>query len=316
MQFAGYRQINAIYYNECSYFKVTSSQAGGDLMIDKQMFGRIGHMSSRVLLGAAAFSDVSQDDADEAMETAFSYGVNHVDVAAGYGDAELRVGSWIQRHGKSFFLATKTGERTRDKARDEIHRSLERLQVDQVDLMQLHFLVDPQEWETALGPGGALEAVIEAREQGLVRFIGITGHGLTVAAMHQKALERFDFDSVLLPFSYVMSQIEPYRTDFFELLKTCQSRNVAVQTIKSLVHTPWGDHNQNRATWYRPLEQQTDIDQAVHWVLGHEGLFLNSVGDVHILPKVLDAANRFSGPPTEVEMQAMVVKLGMQSLFS
>ena len=285
-------------------------------MINKLAFGHTGHMSSRILLGAAAFSDVSQDEADQAMELAFSYGVNHVDVAAGYGDAELRVGSWIHRHGRPFFLATKTGQRTKDKAREEIHRSLERLQVDQVDLMQLHFLVDPQEWEIALGPGGALEAVIEAKEQGLVRFIGITGHGLTVAAMHRRALERFDFDSVLLPFSYLMYLNEQYRNDFSSLLGICKSRNVAVQTIKSLVHTPWGENKQNRATWYRPLENQEEIDLAVQWVLGHEDLFLNSVGDVHILPKVLDAANRFNVPPSNEEMQTQVKKLGMQSLFS
>lgn len=285
-------------------------------MIEKQVFGRSGHLSSRVLLGAAAFSDVTQDEADQAMELAFSYGVNHVDVAAGYGDAELRIGSWIKRHGRPFFLATKTGERTKEKARDEIHRSLDRLKVDQVDLMQLHFLVDPKEWEIALGPGGALEAVIEAKEQGLVRFIGVTGHGLTVAAMHLRALERFDFDSVLLPFSYLMYINEQYRSKFFDLLKICQARNVAVQTIKSLVHTPWGEHKQNRATWYRPLENQADIDLAVHWVLGHKGLFLNSTGDIHILPRLLDAASRFDSPPTEEEMQNQVNKLEMQSLFS
>lgn len=285
-------------------------------MIEKQVFGRSGHLSSRVLLGAAAFSDVTQDEADQAMELAFSYGVNHVDVAAGYGDAELRIGSWIKRHGRPFFLATKTGERTKEKARDEIHRSLDRLKVDQVDLMQLHFLVDPKEWEIALGPGGALEAVIEAKEQGLVRFIGVTGHGLTVAAMHLRALERFDFDSVLLPFSYLMYINEQYRSEFFDLLKICQARNVAVQTIKSLVHTPWCEHKQNRATWYRPLENQADIDLAVHWVLGHKGLFLNSTGDIHILPRLLDAASRFDSPPTEEEMQNQVNKLEMQSLFS
>jgi len=250
------------------------------------------------------------------LELALSFGVNHVDVAASYGEAELRVGSWISRHGRPFFLATKTGERTLKKAREEIQRSLERLQVDHVDLLQLHHLVDPQEWETALGPGGALEAAIQAREQGLVRFIGITGHGLTVAAMHRKALERFDFDSVLLPFSYVLAQNEPYRRDFFDLTRICQSRNVAVQTIKSIVHRPWGEQEPTRATWYRPLEKPADIDRAVHWVLGHAGLFLNSAGDVHILPSVLDAADRFVGPPADDEMQTQMDTLGLQPLFS
>lgn len=285
-------------------------------MIAKQVFGRSGHLSSRIILGAAAFSEVTQADTDEAIELALSYGVNHVDVAASYGEAELRIGSWINRHGKPFFLATKTGERTVKQARDGIHRSLERLHVTQVDLLQLHNLVDPDEWETALGPGGALEAAIEARQQGLVRFIGVTGHGLTVAAMHRQALERFDFDSVLLPYSYLMAQNEQYYADFWSLVGICQSRGVAVQTIKSIVHTPWGEHAPDRATWYRPLENQTDIDHAVDWVLGHAGLFLNSVGDVHVLPRVLSAADRFVAPPADDEMQALVDKLGMQPLFT
>lgn len=286
-------------------------------MIVKQAFGRTGHLSSRILLGAAAFSESNQAEADAAIELAMSYGVNHVDVAASYGEAELRVGSWIARHGRPFFLATKTGERTAEKAREEIHRSLERLQVDHVDLLQLHNLVDPLEWETALGPGGALEAALKAREQGLVRFIGVTGHGLTAPAMHTNALERFDFDSVLLPFSYLMAQNEQYLSDFLKLMSLCQTRNVAMQTIKSIVHRPWEDrHAQNRHTWYRPLENQADIELAVHWVLGHSGLFLNTAGDVHVLPKVIYAADRFAFPPTDDEMQALVDKLEMKSLFS
>ena len=285
-------------------------------MIVKHVFGRSGHMSSRVLLGAAAFWGVTQAEADASIEMAIAMGVNHVDVAASYGEAELRLGSWIGRHGKRFFLATKTGERTADKARVEIQRSLERLQVDQVDLLQLHNLVDPAEWETALGPGGALEAAIEAREKGWVRFIGVTGHGVSVPVMHQKSLERFDFDSVLLPFSYVMAQNEQYRHDFMQLLELCRSRNVAVQTIKSLVLSPWGAHPQDHETWYRPLEEQADIDLAVHWVLGHEGLFLNSAGDVGLLPKVLDAAKRFAGAPAEDVMAALKDRLSMAPLFT
>ncbi len=285
-------------------------------MIKQHTFGRTGHSSSRVLLGAAALWSVSQAEADATIELVLTYGINHVDVAASYGDAELRVGSWINRHGKSFFLATKTGERTRAKAREELHRSLERLQVDQVDLLQLHNLVDPQEWETALGEGGALEAAIEAREEGLVRFIGVTGHGLTVPLMHRQALERFDFDSVLLPYSFLMEQNETYKKNFWNLVNVCRDRNIAVQTIKSLVHSPWGDKEQNRSTWYRPLEEQPDIDLAVHWVLGNEGLFLNSAGDVHLLPKVLDAADRFTEKPAEALMMDRMRELGMESLFT
>jgi len=284
-------------------------------MIAKHVFGRSGHMSSRVLLGAAAFWSVPQNVADASIELALSAGVNHVDVAASYGEAELRVGSWIGRHGKSFFLATKTEERTAAKAREGIQQSLERLQVDQLDLIQLHNLVDPQEWETAMGPGGALEAAIEAREQGLVRFIGITGHGVSVPVMHLKALARFDFDSVLLPFNFVMAQNPQYLSDFMRLWELCRSRNVAVQTIKSLVRSPWGAHPQDRETWYRPLENQAEIDLAVHWVLGHEGLFLNSAGDVDLLPLVLDAAGRFDHIPAEDEMVRLKDQLNMQPLF-
>ncbi|HCS37993.1 MAG TPA: aldo/keto reductase [Anaerolineaceae bacterium] len=285
-------------------------------MIAKHPFGRTGHMSSRILLGAAAFWDLPQADADASIELALASGVNHFDVAASYGNAEIYVGSWISRHGRPSFLATKTEERKTDKAYDSIRQSLERLHVDYVDLIQLHNLIEPNEWQTAMGPGGALEAAIRAREEGLVRFIGVTGHGLTAAAQHTKALERFDFDSVLLPYSYLMWINKQYRSDFLNLLTICQKRNVAVQTIKSLVHTPWGQREQTRNTWYRPLEAQADIDLAVHWVLGNEGLFLNSAGDIHILPLVLDAANRFSSKPADGVMQAMVEKLEMQNLFA
>src|ERR1041385_1079814 len=171
-------------------------------MISTHPFGRTGHLSSRTILGAAAFGGASQDETDKAMDLALPYGVNHVDTAASYGESELRLGDWIRRHGQPYFLATKTGERTKDKARDQIHQSLVRLRVSRVDLLQLHCLVDPAEWETALGPDGALEAAIEARDQGLVRFIGVTGHGVTVAEMHRRALQRLHFDFLLLPLTY------------------------------------------------------------------------------------------------------------------
>ena len=283
--------------------------------IEQLPFGRTGHLSTRLLLGAAAFSDVTQAATDATMDVALSYGINHVDVAASYGQAEVRLGDWIKRHGRPFFLATKTGERRADAAREEIHRSLERLHVDQVDLIQLHHLVDPQEWETALGAGGALEAALQARDEGLVRFIGITGHGWTVAAMHRRALERFDFDSVLLPYSYTMMQNEAYRADFEALYALCQQRNVAMQTIKSMVHRPWGDGAHTRATWYRPLEDQETINVAVQWVLGRPGIFLNTVGDIHVLPLMLQAAALYSGPIPDEVMQAQVEQLEMRPLF-
>jgi aryl-alcohol dehydrogenase-like predicted oxidoreductase len=283
--------------------------------IEKIPFGRTGHESTRLLLGAAAFAEVTQKEADTAMDLALSYGINHVDTAASYGDAELRIGDWIGRHGRPSFLATKTEDRTYDKASESIRRSLERLRVDQVDLIQLHYLVDPQEWEIAMGPGGALEAAIDARDEGLVRFIGVTGHDWTVAERHLAALKRFDFDSVLLPYSYTMMQNEQYRLEFEELVSLCQERNVAVQTIKSVVHRPWGDSPHTRSTWYKPLEDQEAIDTAVQWVLGRPGFFLNTVGDIHILPKVLEAAARYEGPVSDEEMAEVVERLQMRPLF-
>lgn len=287
----------------------------GEKVIERQPFGRIGHLSTRTIFGAAALSRVTQAEADRTLEVLLKYGVNHIDTAASYGDSELRIGPWMDRHRGDFFLATKTGERTYEKAREEIHRSLERLRVDQVDLLQLHNLVDPEEWEVAMGPGGALEAAIEAREQGLVRFIGVTGHGLTAPAMHKRSLERFDFDSVLLPYNYPLMQNPQYAADFEALLALCKERNVAVQTIKSIARGPWGEKAKTRTTWYEPLEEQADIDRAVHWVLGRPGIFLNTVGDIHVLPRVLDAASRFETRPSEEEMQELVARLHMTPLW-
>lgn len=283
--------------------------------IDLLPFGRTGHLSTRLLLGAAAFSDVTQKETDETMDMIMSYGINHVDTAASYGEAEHRLGDWIARNGRPFFLATKTGERSAAAAREEIYRSLDRLGLSRIDLIQLHNLVDPEEWETALGPGGALEAAITAREEGLVRFIGITGHGWTVARMHRRALDRFNFDSVLLPYSFTMMQNERYRADFEELYHTCRARNVAIQTIKSMVHTPWDGAHQYRATWYKPLEDQQAIDTAVQWALGRPAIFLNTVGDIHVLPKMLDAAARYAEPVSDEKMRAEVEQLEMRPLF-
>jgi aryl-alcohol dehydrogenase-like predicted oxidoreductase len=284
-------------------------------MIEKRPFGRTGHLSTRTLFGAAALWSVTQGEADRILDVLLEYGVNHIDTAASYGDAELRVGPWMKRHRGDFFLATKTEQRTYQGAWDELQRSLERLRVDYVDLWQMHVLVEPADWDTAMGPGGALEAFVEARDKGLVRFLGVTGHGVTVAAMHKRSLERFDFDSVLLPLNYPMMQNPQYAADLNELLSLCQERGVAVQTIKSLCRRPWGERPQTRNTWYEPFEERADIDRAVHWVLGWPGVFLNTVGDVHLLPKVLDAAARFQVPPAEEEMAEAAERLAMEPLF-
>lgn len=284
-------------------------------MIEKRPFGRTGHMSSVTLFGAAALGRVSQSVADEVLDLLLRYGVNHIDTAASYGDAELRIGPWMAQHRKEFFLATKTGERTYGEAKAEIHSSLERLRTDQIDLIQLHNLAHPDEWEVALGPSGALEAAVEAREQGLVRFIGVTGHGLHIAAMHRRSLERFDFDSVLLPLNYPTYQRESYRNDFEALVRLCKERNAAVQTIKGITRGPWATTERSRSTWYEPLEDQADIDVAVHWVVGRGDVFLNTAGDVNLLPKVLDAASRFQRRPSDDEVAAVVERERMTSLF-
>jgi aryl-alcohol dehydrogenase-like predicted oxidoreductase len=285
-------------------------------MIPTKLFGRTGHISTRIIFGGAALSAVTQAEADATLELLIDHGINHIDTAASYGQAELRIGPWMKSHRRQFFLATKTEERSRQGARASLQRSLELLHTDHVDLFQIHNLSTQAEWEVALGSGGALEAFIEAREQGLVRFIGVTGHGVDIARLHRAALERFDFDAVLLPLNYAMLQNDRYAADFSELLRTCVQRNVAVQTIKSLTRAPWGDHPATGNTWYRPFEEQADIDLAVHWVLGEPSVFLNSVADIHILPKVLDAAQRYEYKPTDEEMRALAEKAGMQPLFT
>jgi aryl-alcohol dehydrogenase-like predicted oxidoreductase len=285
-------------------------------VIARAPFGSTGHESTRTVFGAAALGSVSQADADRTLELLLEHGVNHIDTAASYGESELRLAPWLGQHRDEVFLATKTGIRDRAGAREEIRRSLDRLGVDHVDLLQLHNLVDPIEWETALRGGGALEAAIEARDEGLVRFIGVTGHGLTVARMHLRSLERFAFDSVLAPYSYVQLRDEHYAADFEELAAVCAERGVAVQTIKSITLAPWDGREQTAATWYEPLREQEDIDLAVDWVLGRPDVFLNTVGDIALVPKVLDAARRYESRPSDEAMDELVARRQLVPLFS
>jgi aryl-alcohol dehydrogenase-like predicted oxidoreductase len=285
------------------------------MTIPRLPFGRTGHASSRVIFGGAALGAVSQDVADRALEVLLEHDVNHIDVAASYGDAELRVKPWLRRHPDRFFIATKTGERRAGPAREQLHRSLERLGVERIDLWQLHNLVDPIDWDTALSPGGALEAALEAREQGLVRWIGITGHGTQIAATHRRSLTRHDFDSVLLPCNYLTLGTPHYRENFEALVETCRERNVAVQTIKSIAFRPWSGRERTATTWYQPLQAQEDIDRAVWWVLGRPDVFLITVGDVDLLPRVLDAAERFERAPDDAEMDRLVERSELEPLF-
>lgn len=283
--------------------------------ISTMQFGRTGHESTRLLFGAAALSNVTQDEADQTMELIIEHGINHIDTAASYGDSELRLGPWMETHRDQFFLATKTGERTYDKAKAEFERSLDRLRVDSVDLIQLHYLVGEDEWEVAMGENGALKYLEEAREQGLVKYIGVTGHDVAIARMHQKSLERFDFDSVLLPYNYLMMQNDTYRAGFEEVVNMCKANNRAIQTIKSITRRPYPKEQRSHATWYEPLADQESIDKAVHWVLGNPDVFLNTAGDIHLLPMVLDAGSRFEERTPDDVMLAMVNEWTMEPLF-
>jgi aryl-alcohol dehydrogenase-like predicted oxidoreductase len=285
-------------------------------LITTAPFGRTGHESTRTIFGAAALADISLADADRTLDLLLDYGINHIDTAASYGDSELRIAPWLKRNPGRFFVATKTERRDYNSAREELRRSLERLGIDRLDLLQLHNLVDEIEWETALREGGALEAAVEAREEGLVRFIGVTGHGLPVATMHRRALERFSFDAVLLPFNFPQMQNERYAAEFEGLAAICAERGVAMQTIKSIARAPWGGREETASTWYEPLADPADIELAVHWVLSREGVFLNTVGDVKLLPYVFTAAEHFSGErPSDEQMHDLARRRSLAPLF-
>ncbi|HEY8648879.1 MAG TPA: aldo/keto reductase [Candidatus Limnocylindria bacterium] len=286
-------------------------------MIERAPFGRTGHLSTRTIFGAAALSRATEADADRALELVDRYRIDHIDTAASYGDSELRLAPWLRGGGRDrFFLASKTGERTYAGARDQIRASLGRLGVDHLDLIQLHNLVDPMDWETAFAPDGALRAAVEARDAGVVRFIGVTGHGTTVAARHRESLARFDFDTVLFPYNATQLRDPRYAADVEALLAICAERDVAVQTIKSITLRPWAERPEDAPTWYEPLTEQPDIDLAVRFVLGRERLFLNTAGDIGLLGAVLDAAARGGPRPSDDEMTALVERRGMAPLFA
>lgn len=285
-------------------------------MLTQKEFGRTGHASSRVIFGAVALAEVSQAEADATLESLLEYGVNHIDTAASYGESERRLGPWLKSHRSEFFLASKTGERSYQLAKEQLHRSLELLQTDHLDLIQLHCLVDDAEWETAMGSGGALEALVEARAQGLVRFIGVTGHELRAARMHLRSLAAFEFDSVLLPYNFTLAQNPAYAADFSIVLEQCRERGLAVQTIKSVAHGPKGSLPQAFHTWYAPLSEPAAIELAVHWVLGNAQVFLNAPGDIRLLPHVLRAAQSFSERPSDEAMVAHTAEYGITPLFT
>ncbi|HEV8536247.1 MAG TPA: aldo/keto reductase [Candidatus Limnocylindria bacterium] len=286
-------------------------------MIPSAAFGRTGNESKRMIFGGAALGRATDAESERALELVLRYDLNHLDTAASYGDSELRIAPWLAGGGRDrFFIATKTGKRRYADAHDEIRASLRRLEVDHVDLIQLHNLVDQQEWDIAFGDDGALRAAIDAREAGLVRFIGVTGHGLQAPRRHRASLERFDFDSVLFPYNVTQLRNEGYARDVETLIALCESRGVAMQTIKSITLAPWqGERPPRPTTWYEPLTDQRDIDLAVRFVLGRPGLFLNTASDIDLLAMELDAAERGGSRPTDDEMEDLVRRREMAPLF-
>lgn len=284
-------------------------------MIERIPFGRTGHQSTRTLFGAAALAGMKQEKADTVLETLLSYGVNHIDTAASYGDAELRIAPWMKSRRAEFFLATKTAERSYDGAKAGLHQSLERLGVDQVDLIQLHNLTDESGWQEAFSDGGALAALVEARDEGLVRFIGVTGHGTQAAAMHLRSLERFPFDSILVPYNFTMMSQPTYAADFEALTTECDRRGVAVQTIKSIARRRWQDTPERRFSWYEPLTQPESIARAVRWALARPGVFLNTSSDARFLKTTLETAASLDGCPSDEEMRAETEREGIVPLF-
>ncbi|MEO6652192.1 MAG: aldo/keto reductase [Ilumatobacteraceae bacterium] len=284
-------------------------------MLPLAPFGRSGHQSTRVIFGAAALGGMSQDRADATMSVVDASGINHIDTAASYGDSEVRLRPFLARHRDRYFLATKTGERNGTDARAELERSLGRMGVDHVDLIQLHNLVEPDEWETAFAPDGAVAALVTARDEGLVRRIGVTGHGLRIAGMHVKSLERFDFDSVLFPYNHVLMQVDAYRMDVEALRSMCHDRQVAMQTIKSVARGRWSDPDQPHFSWYEPLDDPDAIARAVRYVLGNDDLFLNTSSDARLLPGLVAAAEGDLSIPPDTEMDDDRLAFGITALF-
>jgi len=285
-------------------------------MIEVKAFGSTGHSSSVAIFGAAALASMSQSRADATLELIAHRNVNHIDTAASYGDSELRLAPFLEDHRDEFFLATKTGARTGSGARAGLDQSLRRLGVDQVDMIQLHNLVEEDEWITAFSAGGAVEALFKARDEGLCRFVGVTGHGLRIPAMHLRSLTEAPFASVLVPWNHALAQIESYRRDFDLLRQTCTQRNVAIQTIKSIARRRWPDPAQPHFSWYEPLEDAAALTRSVQFVIADRQLFLNTSSDARLLGATLDAVDNFTGiAPDEMQLASDRLDLDIRPLF-
>lgn len=273
--------------------------------MEKRRLGRTGHESTVVAFGTAGIGKVSQEAADKAVKAILEHGVNHIDIAPTYGEAMERLSPWMPKIRDRMFLGAKTRERTKDAAWENIRGSMTRLGVDSFDLFQLHSVGTMEDLDKVTGTGGALEALVELREQGLTKFVGITGHGPEVPRVQLEALRRFDFDTIMFPVSASIFQNPEYREAAEELLAVANERDLGIHTIKMIARGGWGERERECSTWYDPHREQPDIDNALWWVLSQPMHTAPSAGDVHLLPKVLDAAERFA-PLTPAKQEDVI----------
>jgi len=285
-------------------------------MLPTRRFGRTEHLSTVAIFGAAAFWEISQEQADRVMEHVIAAGVNHIDVAPSYGQAEQRLGPWMQRERGRFFLGCKTMERTRNGAWNELRQSLERLHCQAFDLYQLHAVTSLEELDAATSSGGAIEALVEAKRAGLIRFIGITGHGVDAPGIYLEALKRFDFDTVTFPLNFIQAGNAKYYQDALELIKQCRSRDMGLMVIKSIAQGPWGEKERTATTWYEPFSSMDDIQKSVNFVLSHDVTGICTAGDIKYLPSVLNACE--NATPLSVEQREKLIESGRkyQPLFA
>lgn len=282
--------------------------------MEKRRFGRTNHMSTLAVFGGVALGQLDQPTADRAIQQVIDAGINHIDIAPSYGEAERRLGPWMPKIRKDFFLGCKTTERSKQGAINEFHQSLERLQVEGFDLFQLHAVTTMEELDECTRPGGSLEGVIEMREQGLTRFIGITGHGMQTPALFSEALHRFDFDSVLFPIYPALFADDDYRTQTLALLDLCEEKDVGVMIIKAIAKEPWGEREQDYHTWYVPFEDQTTIQKNINFVLTHKLTHICTVGDYRLLGHVLQACQHFE-PLSADAQNALIQEQSKQELI-
>jgi predicted aldo/keto reductase-like oxidoreductase len=284
--------------------------------VEKRRFGRTGHNSTVAIFGAAAFFEISQAEADQIMEYVLSTEINHIDVAPGYGQAEIRLGPWLAEERDRFFLGCKTQERTKGAAAKELRRSLERLQVDKFDLFQLHAVTNMEELDQVTAAGGALEAIIEAKDEGLLDYIGITGHGLEVPDVFLEAIERFEFDSILFPINFMLYENVAYREKTQVLLQNCQERDIGSMIIKHIAKGPWGENDKTHTTWYRPFTEKEWIQKGVDFALSQPITGVCTPGDINLLPLVVEACQKFQQMIPENQVELISKTPQFQPLFT